>query len=153
MVQVVHDVDDRLTGQVPAEDLPDDVRSLRIRDQPLPGLRAVDDLDRHVAISDLAFHGSITPTAEQPYGSLMVEYRFMTWQGIDWFAGPGVAMLQEDGGIYSLGAVGELRLEFNAGNNPLFFMVGAGYIWRECTEEMPDPANIPFYLALGARTQ
>ena len=69
------------------------------------------------------------------------------------FAGSGVATLREDGGLYSLGAIGELRLEFDVGKNPMFFILGTGYIWRQATEDMPDPANVPFYLALGARTQ
>jgi hypothetical protein len=90
---------------------------------------------------------------DQPYGSVLVDYRFVTWQGIDWLAGPGVATLQETGGVYSLGAVGELRLEFNVGQNPMFFVIGSGYIWRKATVEVPDPANVPFYLALEARTQ
>ena len=62
-------------------------------------------------------------------------------------------MLREESGVYSLGGVGELRLEFHVGETPMFLAIGAGYIWREPTEEVPDPANVPFYLALGARTQ
>ena len=103
--------------------------------------------------SDLLFLLGITPTPDQPYGSLMVDWRLATWQGIKFYLGPGVATLYEEGGNYSLGAVGEARMEFGVANNPMFFVIGSGYIWRQATEALPDPANVPFYLALGARTQ
>jgi hypothetical protein len=31
----------------------------------------------------------------------------------------------------------------------MFFAVGSGYIRCQATQDLPDPANVPFYLALG----
>ena len=61
--------------------------------------------------------------------------------------------MQGTGGIYSLGAVGEVRLGFDVGQNPIFFVIDAGHIRREATEDVPDPADVRFHLPLGARTQ
>ena len=85
-------------------------------------------------------------------GDLKVLCRFASTWGVDWLAGPGL-MAIEEAGTYSLGPIGELRLEAMAGANPVQFTVGSGYVWRNATEDNPNPNPVPLWAKIGVRTQ
>lgn len=85
-------------------------------------------------------------------GALKVLARFSSIWGVHWLAGPGIMAIDE-GGAYALGPVGEFRIEFDSGFNPMYFSVVSGYVWRNATEDNPSPNPVPLEVKLGFRTQ
>jgi hypothetical protein len=85
-------------------------------------------------------------------GDLKVLARFGSWWGVDWYAGPGI-MAIEEAGTYSIGPIGEFRLEAYTGMNPIQFSFGSGHVWRNATEENPNPNSVPLWAKIGFRTQ
>ena len=85
-------------------------------------------------------------------GDLKVLCRVSSWGGVNWLVGPGL-MAIEEAGTYSLGPIGEFRIEAYAGNNPVQFTAGSGYVWRNGTEDNPNPNPVPLWVKIGVRTQ
>ena len=85
-------------------------------------------------------------------GDMKILARFGSWWGVDWLAGPGL-MAIEEAGTYSLGPIGEFRIEAYSGNNPIQISMGAGHVWRNATEDNPNPNPVPLWVKFGIRTQ
>jgi len=81
-------------------------------------------------------------------GTLKVLGRFSSIWGVDWYAGPGIMAIDE-AGVYALGPVGEFRIEFYTGYNPMYFALMSGYVWRN----EPGANPVPLEVKLGFRTQ
>jgi len=86
-------------------------------------------------------------------GDLKALVRVSSWGGVDWLLGPGIMAIEEEGGIYSLGPIGEFRIEGFAGNNGVQLSCGSGYVWRASTPNNPDPNPVPLWVKFGIRTQ